>query len=120
MRVKQGLRGPNGKFRKCCGRVGVLGNSGSTGLTLVFGQRRDQMVAQLDAADLEPYKADPKIGDQVRILKTGLTMQRAAYLWRTGKVVGVREDGWLVEFTDKPGEPDLHTFEPAELEVIAP
>lgn len=119
VRIKQGLRGPNGKMRKCCGRVGVLGNSGTKGLTVLLGKRHDQCVTQLNAEDLEPYKADPLIGSKVRVLRAGWTMQRAEFLWREGKVVGLREDGWLVEFSDKPGEPTQSTWGTEELEVIA-
>ncbi|WOI43758.1 ParB/RepB/Spo0J family partition protein [Acidovorax sp. BLS4] len=117
VRVKEGLKGPGGKLRKCCGRVGVV-ESGGTQLTLRFGPRRDEIVI-IPAGDVEPYKADPIIGKRVRVLQAGLTPRRKELLWSFGSVKACRDDGWEIAFHSKTGGVPRHEiFGTEELESI--
>lgn len=117
VQVKEGLKGPGGKLRKCCGRVGVV-ESGGTQLTLRFGPRRDEIVI-VPAGDVEPYKADPIIGKRVRVLQAGLTPRRNELLWSFGTVKACRDDGWEIAFHSKTGGVPRHeVFGTEELESI--
>lgn len=117
VRVKDGLKSPGGKLRKCCGRVCFV-ESGGTKLTLRFGPRRDEFVI-VPAGDVEPYKADPIIGKRVRVLQAGLTPRRSELLWSFGTVKACRDDGWEIAFHSKTGGVPRHeVFGTEELESI--
>lgn len=118
VRVKQGLKGPTGRPRKECGRVGVV-RPGQLSLIVEFGAGVGQR-AGFEPEELEPYTADPIVGKRVRVLSTGLMPQRQEFMWREGVVLGVREDGWEVEFAGKAGAlAKTATFGTEELESLA-
>ncbi len=98
VRVRPGSKGPTGHLRKCCERVGVLQGQQGGNWFVRFGPQRYELFT-LAAAELEPYTADPVIGNQVRVLKVGATEYRQQYLWKTGTVAACLDDGWLVRFT---------------------
>lgn len=119
VRVKDGLRGPNNKLRKTCGRVGVVkqGLPGG-GIPVMFGPRAHES-AIFTADELEPYKADPIVGKRARVLKAGMTERRNAFMWKEGTVSGVLEDGWQITFHSKTGGlPTQEVFGTDELESI--
>lgn len=119
VRVKDGLRGPNNKLRKTCGRVGVVkqGLPGG-GIPVMFGPRAHES-GIFTADELEPYKADPIVGKRARVLKAGLTERRNAFMWKEGTVSGVLEDGWQITFHSKTGGlPTQEEFGTDELESI--
>lgn len=118
VRVKAGLKGPTGRPRKECGRVGVV-RPGHVSLIVEFGAGVGQR-AGFEPEELEPYTADPIVGKRVRVLHIGPATNRQEYLWREGKVLGVREDGWEVEFAGKPGTiAKTAIFGTEELESLA-
>lgn len=118
VRVKAGLKGPTGRPRKECGRVGVV-RPGHLSLVVEFGAGVGQR-AGFEAEELEPYTADPIVGKRVRVLRAGMTAQQAEFLWREGKVLHIREDGWEVEFAGKPGTiAKTAIFGTEELESLA-
>lgn len=98
VRVKPGSKGPTGHLRKCCGRVGVLQGKQGDQWFVRFGPQRYELFT-LAEAELEPYTADPVIGNQVRILKVGASEYRQQYMWKTGTVAACLDDGWLIRFT---------------------
>lgn len=118
VRVKPGLKGPTGRPRKECGRVGVV-RPGHLSLIVEFGAGVGQR-AGFEPEELEPYTADPIVGKRVRVLRAGMTAQQAEFLWREGKVLRIREDGWEVEFAGKPGTiAKTAIFGTEELESLA-
>ena len=118
VRVKAGLKGPTGRPRKECGRVGVV-RPGHVSLIVEFGAGVGQR-AGFEPEELEPYTADPIVGKRVRVLRAGMTAQQAEFLWREGKVLRIREDGWEVEFAGKPGTiAKTAIFGTEELESLA-
>lgn len=118
VRVKVGLKGPTGRPRKECGRVGVV-RPGHLSLIVEFGAGVGQR-AGFEPEELEPYTADPIVGKRVRVLRAGMTAQQAQFLWREGKVIGIREDGWEIEFAGKPGAiAKTAIFGTEELESLA-
>lgn len=118
VRVKAGLKGPTGRARKECGRVGVV-RPGHLSLIVEFGAGVGQR-AGFEAEELELYTADPIVGKRVRVLRAGMTAQQAEFLWREGKVLRIREDGWEVEFAGKPGTiAKTAIFGTEELESLA-
>lgn len=119
VRVKDGLRGPNNRMRKTCGRVGVV-QMGAPGcdIPVKFGPRSHEM-AMFKPEELEPYKADPIVGKRARVLKAGMTERRNAFMWKEGTVSGVREEGWQITFHSKTGGlPTQEVFGTDELESI--
>lgn len=119
VRVKDGLRGPNNKLRKTCGRVGVVkhGLPGG-GIPVMFGPRAHES-AIFTADELEPYKADPIVGKRARVLKAGMTERRNAFMWKEGTVSAILEDGWQITFHSKTGGlPTQEVFGTDELESI--
>lgn len=118
VRVKVGLKGPTGRPRKECGRVGVV-RPGHLSLIVEFGAGVGQR-AGFEPEELELYTADPIVGKRVRVLRAGMTAQQAQFLWREGKVIGIREDGWEIEFAGKPGAiAKTAIFGTEELESLA-
>lgn len=118
VRVKAGLKGPTGRPRKECGRVGVV-RPGHLSLVVEFGAGVGQR-AGFEAEELEPYTADPIVGKRVRVLSTGLMPARGEFMWREGQVLAVRADGWEIEFAGKPGTvAKTAIFGTEELESLA-
>lgn len=118
VRVKADVWGADGKRRKTCGRVGVVGKGG-TDLVLHFGPKSHEMLANITSAEVEPYVADPVIGSKVRVLHAGLAMARNEYRWRQGTVKACKADGWEIMFPGvKGGVATFMTFGTEELEVL--
>ncbi len=119
VRVKAEARGPDGKRRKTCGRVGrITGTSNDGRVQMVYGPRSHETL-MIEIADIEPYLADVQPGRQVRVLRTGLTMRRAAFEWRTGEAKRLQADGWVIAFpADGKHEACEETFGTEELEVL--
>ncbi|MPT00281.1 MAG: ParB/RepB/Spo0J family partition protein [Pseudomonas sp.] len=118
VRVKAGLKGPTGRPRKECGRVGVV-RPGHLSLVVEFGAGVGQR-AGFEAEELEPYTADPIVGKRVRVLSTGLMSSRGEFMWREGQVLAARVDGWEIEFAGKPGTiAKTAIFGTEELESLA-
>lgn len=121
VRVKDGLRGPNNKLRKTCGRVGVvqLGAPGCD-IPVKFGPRSHEM-AMFKPEELEPYIALPTIGERARVLKVlDPLSENSAFVWKQGTVKAVHAGGgYLISFHDpKGGVPTNAVFDPRELEAI--
>ncbi len=120
VRVKDGLRGPNNKLRKTCGRVGVvqLGAPGCD-IPVKFGPRTHEM-AIFKPEELEPYTALPTIGERARVLKVlDPQSENSAFVWKQGTVKALQSDGYLIAFHDpKGGMPTNAVFVPEELEAI--
>ncbi len=57
VRIKEGLRGPNGHLRKCCGRTGVVASIDGDAITVRCGPRAHETVANLAPVDLERVSA---------------------------------------------------------------
>lgn len=113
VRVKVGLKGPTGRPRKECGRVGVA-RPGHLSLIVEFGAGVGQR-AGFEPEELEPYTADPIVGKRVRILNSN-----SAYRWQEGTVAGLTADGWNVEFSVKPGAvAKAEIFDTKELESLS-
>jgi len=81
VRIKNDLRGPNNKLRKCCGREGVIEELPGDGAWVVVrtGPKKSDLVANLAWNEVEPVvetKAasapvvKPKVGDRVHITGT--------------------------------------------------
>lgn len=118
VRVKDGLKGTTGRPLKECGRVGVV-RPGHLSLIVEFGRGVGQR-AGFEAEELEPYTADPIVGKRVRVLHVGAAANRLEFLWREGKVLAAREDGWEIEFAGKPGTvAKTAIFGTEELESLA-
>lgn len=120
VRVKDGLRGPNNRLRKTCGRVGVvqLGAPGCD-IPVKFGPRSHEM-AIFKPEELEPYTALPTIGERARVLKVlDPQSENSAFVWKQGTVKALQSDGYLISFHDpKGGVPTNAVFMPEELEAI--
>lgn len=120
VRVKDGLRGPNNRMRKTCGRVGVV-QIGAPGcdIPVKFGPRSHEM-AMFKPEELEPYTALPAIGERARVLKVlDPQSENSAFVWRQGTVKALQSDGYLISFHDpKGGLPTNAVFVPEELEAI--
>ncbi|MBK0112790.1 MULTISPECIES: ParB/RepB/Spo0J family partition protein [unclassified Delftia] len=113
VRVKAGLKGPTGRPRKECGRVGVV-RPGHLSLIVEFGAGVGQR-AGFEAEELEPYTADPLVGKRVRVLNPD-----SAHRWQEGAVAALTAEGWKVEFAGKPGSVSKAAiFETKELESLA-
>lgn len=113
VRVKADLRGPTGRPRKECGRVGVV-RPGHLSLIVEFGAGVGQR-AGFEAEELEPYTADPIVGKRVRVLNPD-----SAHRWQEGAVAALTAEGWKVEFAGKPGSvAKAAIFETKELESLA-
>lgn len=113
VRVKAGLKGPTGRPRKECGRVGVV-RPGHVSLIVEFGAGVGQR-AGFEPEELEPYTADPIVHKRVRVLNLG-----SAYRWQEGTVTTCTADGWQVEFSGKPGTvAKAAIFDTKELESLA-
>lgn len=113
VRVKLGLKGPTGRPRKECGRVGVV-RPGHLSLIVEFGAGVGQR-AGFEPEELEPYTADPIVHKRVRVLNTD-----SAYRWQEGTVAGITAEGWKVEFSGKPGAAaKAEIFDTRELESMA-
>jgi len=98
VKVKAGSKGPGGKFLKSIGRVGRVFGLGDDGrVHMKHGERRHELLV-VEADHLEPYAALPTIGDQVRILRTGIAPGQDKLLWRSGTVETCDQDGWGVRF----------------------
>lgn len=114
VRVKQGLKGPTGRPRKECGRVGVVRPGSAISIMVEFGPGVGQR-AGFDAEELEPYTADPIVSKRVRVINLS-----SAYRWQEGTVSGLRALGWEVEFPSKRGTVAKKAiFDTADLESIA-
>ncbi|WP_313233402.1 hypothetical protein [Delftia acidovorans] len=87
MRVKAGLKGPTGRPRKECGRVGVV-RPDHLSLIVEFGAGVGQR-ASFQPEELEPYTADPIVEKRVRVLNPD-----SAYRWQEGTVTACTADGW--------------------------
>nr|WP_180317523.1 ParB/RepB/Spo0J family partition protein [Delftia acidovorans] len=113
VRVKVGLKGPTGRPRKECGRVGVV-RPGHLSLIVEFGAGVGQR-AGFEPEELEPYTADPIVHKRVRVLNL-----ESAYRWQEGTVTECTADGWQVEFSGKPGTVSKAAiFDTKELESLA-
>ncbi|WP_324622611.1 ParB/RepB/Spo0J family partition protein [Delftia lacustris] len=113
VRVKVGLKGPTGRPRKECGRVGVV-RPGHLSLIVEFGAGVGQR-AGFEPEELEPYTADPIVHKRVRVLNL-----ESAYRWQEGTVTACTADGWQVEFSGKPGTvAKAAIFVTKELESLA-
>lgn len=113
VRVKAGLKGPTGRPRKECGRVGVV-RPGHLSLIVEFGAGVGQR-AGFEPEELEPYTADPIVGKRVRVLNPD-----SAHRWQEGAVAALTAEGWKVEFAGKPGSvAKAAIFETKELESLA-
>lgn len=113
VRVKVGLKGPTGRPRKECGRVGVV-RPGHLSLIVEFGAGVGQR-AGFEPEELEPYTADPIVHKRVRVLNLEST-----YRWQEGTVTACKADGWQVEFSGKPGTvAKAAIFDTKELESLA-
>lgn len=113
VRVKAGLKGPTGRPRKECGRVGVV-RLGHLSLIVEFGAGVGQR-AGFEPEELEPYTADPIVQKRVRVLNPD-----SAYRWQEGTVTACTADGWQVEFSGKPGTvAKAAIFDTKELESLA-
>ncbi|AEF90864.1 ParB-like partition protein [Delftia sp. Cs1-4] len=113
VRVKVGLKGPTGRPRKECGRVGVV-RPGHLSLIVEFGAGVGQR-AGFEPEELEPYTADPIVPKRVRVLNL-----ESAYRWQEGTVTACTADGWQVEFSGKPGTvAKAAIFDTKELESLA-
>ncbi|SFB53587.1 ParB/RepB/Spo0J family partition protein [Delftia tsuruhatensis] len=113
VRVKAGLKGPTGRPRKECGRVGVV-RPGHVSLIVEFGAGVGQR-AGFEPEELEPYTADPIVHKRVRVLNL-----ESAYRWQEGTVTACTADGWQVEFSGKPGTvAKAAIFDTKELESLA-
>jgi len=100
VRVKAGLKGPTGRPRKECGRVGVV-RPGHLSLIVEFGAGVGQR-SGFEPEELEPYTADPIVHKRVRVLNL-----ESAYRWQ-------------VEFSGKPGTvAKAAIFDTKELESLA-
>lgn len=114
VRVKQGLKGPTGRPRKECGRVGVVRPGSAISIMVEFGPGVGQR-AGFDAEELEPYTADPIVSKRVRVINLS-----SAYRWQEGTVSGLHALGWEVEFPAKRGTlAKKAIFDTADLESIA-
>ncbi|AOV01535.1 ParB/RepB/Spo0J family partition protein [Delftia tsuruhatensis] len=113
VRVKAGLKGPTGRPRKECGRVGVV-RPGHLSLIVEFGAGVGQR-SGFEPEELEPYTADPIVHKRVRVLNL-----ESAYRWQEGTVTACTADGWRVEFSGKPGTvAKAAIFDTKELESLA-
>lgn len=113
VRVKPGLKGPTGRPRKECGRVGVV-RLGHVSLIVEFGAGVGQR-AGFEPEELQPYTADPIVHKRVRVLNL-----ESAYRWQEGTVTACTADGWQVEFSGKPGTvAKAAIFDTKELESLA-
>ncbi len=113
VRVKAGLKGPTGRPRKECGRVGVV-RPGHLSLVVEFGAGVGQR-AGFEPEELEPYTADPIVHKRVRVLNL-----ESAYRWQEGTVTACTADGWQVEFSGKLGTvAKAAIFDTKELESLA-
>lgn len=113
VRVKQGLKGPTGRPRKECGRVGVVRPGSTISIMVEFGPGVGQR-AGFDAEELEPYTADPIVSKSVRVINLS-----SAYRWQVGVVSGLRALGVEVEFPAKRGTVAKKAiFDAADLEII--
>lgn len=114
VRVKQGLKGPTGRPRKECGRVGVVRPGSAISIMVEFGPGVGQR-AGFDSEELEPYTADPIVSKRVRVINPS-----SAYRWQDGTVSGLRALGWEVEFPAKRGTVAKKAiFDTADLESLA-
>lgn len=113
VRVKAGIKGPTGRPRKECGRVGVV-RHGHVSLIVEFGAGVGHR-AGFEPEELEPYTADPIVGKRVRVLNPD-----SAHRWQEGAVAALTAEGWKVEFAGKPGSvAKVAIFETKELESLA-
>ncbi|WP_418132526.1 ParB/RepB/Spo0J family partition protein [Variovorax sp. 375MFSha3.1] len=120
VKVRAGSKGPGGKFLKSIGRVGrVIGLGDDGRVHIKHGERKHELVI-VEAEQLDPYAALPSIGDQVRILRTGIAPGQDKLLWRTGIVETCEQDGWGVRFPASGTDGEAFTyFETDSLEVLA-
>lgn len=113
VRVKAGLKGPTGRPRKECGRVGVV-RPGHLSLIVEFGAGVGQR-AGFEPEELEPYTAEPIVGKRVRVLNPD-----SAHRWQEGAVAALTAEGWKVGFAGKPGSvAKAAIFDSKELESLA-
>ncbi|MCG8990792.1 ParB/RepB/Spo0J family partition protein [Delftia acidovorans] len=113
VRVKAGLKGPTGRPRKECGRVGVV-RPGHLSLIVEFGAGVGQR-AGFEPEELEPYTAEPIVGKRVRVLNPD-----SAHRWQEGAVAALTAEGWKVGFAGKPGSvAKAAIFDTKELESLA-
>ena len=120
VRIKEDVRGPNGKRLKTCGQVCWVAKGGTKDLVLHYGPKSNEAVLNITSADVEPYKADPLIGSKVRVLSNPIDMHRNEYRWRQGTVKACKPDGWEIMFPGlKGGVATFMIFRTEELEVLA-
>lgn len=53
IRIKEGLKGPSGHLRKCCGREGTVEAIAGDAIAVRFGKKSHEVVADLKPADVE-------------------------------------------------------------------
>lgn len=118
VRVKEGLKGPNGKFRKTCGRVGIVTSHSESQVQVKFGPKAHEY-AIFDHDDLEAYTALPLVGERVRVLRAGLLESRNKFMWQHGSVMACEANGWRIRFHNKKGglPTEMH-FDTDELEAL--
>lgn len=120
VRADAALQGGTRKASAWRGRVGRVEQVSGHQVWVRFGPARNQLL-ELQAADLEAYKADPTVGSRVRVVvERGIDPARMGFEWRHGVVAGISSDGWLVDLDAVDNaEACRAEFDTANLEVVA-